>query len=42
MDSNLRNFGSLMSVDKLISSSTGEDDINPAIFVSYLENKYLG
>ena len=42
MDSNLRSFGSLHPTQKLIKRSSDHEEISPAVFLSYLEDKYLG
>jgi hypothetical protein len=35
------NYGSLKHSDDLIKKATGEDKINPEIFLQYLKQKYL-
>lgn len=41
MDNNLRKVGSSKTVSELISNITGENYINPTVFLKYLEQKYL-
>jgi carboxypeptidase Taq len=37
----IRNLGSLKNTDDLIKDATGEDQVNPEIFIDYLKQKYL-
>ncbi|HJD55870.1 MAG TPA: carboxypeptidase M32 [Rickettsia endosymbiont of Pyrocoelia pectoralis] len=41
MNKNFRNFGSLKDSAGLLKSASGEDKINPEVFIKYLEEKYL-
>lgn len=41
LNKNIRNLGSLKSTNTLIQDATGEEQINPTIFLTYLEQKYL-
>lgn len=41
LDDNIRGFGSLKSTKDLIKDATGSEDIDPIIFLTYLEQKYL-
>lgn len=38
---NVRSFGSFKKSDDLMKDATGEEKINPVIFLKYLEQKYL-
>lgn len=41
LNQNIRNLGSLQETYRLIAAATGEEKINPEIFLNYLEEKYL-
>ncbi|MCC8369103.1 MAG: carboxypeptidase M32 [Rickettsia endosymbiont of Oxypoda opaca] len=41
LNSNIRNFGSLKNSNDLLKGATGEEKINPDIYIKYLEGKYL-
>ncbi|MFY9589749.1 carboxypeptidase M32 [Rickettsia endosymbiont of Halotydeus destructor] len=41
LNNNIRNFGSLKNSNDLLKDATGEDKINPDIYIKYLERKYL-
>ncbi|WP_342269791.1 carboxypeptidase M32 [Rickettsia endosymbiont of Orchestes rusci] len=41
LNSNIRNFGSLKNSNDLLKDATGEEKINPDIYIKYLEKKYL-
>ena len=41
LNKNFRNFGSLKNSADLLKSASGEDKINPEVFIRYLEDKYL-
>ena len=42
LDTHLRYFGCLQHSTDLLYSSTGEKEINPNVFLDYLQRKYLG
>ena len=42
LNKGIRNWGSLKHTNDLIQDITGESTINPGIFLTYLEQKYLG
>ncbi|EER22312.1 MULTISPECIES: carboxypeptidase M32 [spotted fever group] len=42
LNKNIRSFGSLKTTKQLLQDATGQNQINPDIFLSYLEQKYLG
>lgn len=41
LNKNFRNFGSLKNSPDLLKSASGEENINPEVFIKYLEEKYL-
>ncbi|RMI88913.1 carboxypeptidase M32 [Candidatus Phytoplasma solani] len=41
LNQNFRNFGSFYNSKDLLLQATGESEINPHTFLTYLENKYL-
>lgn len=41
LNKNFRNFGSLKNSADLLQAASGEDKINPEVFIRYLESKYL-
>ena len=41
LNENFRNYGSYLTSSDLLKKSTGEDKINPEIFLNYLKSKYL-
>ena len=41
LNNRVRNYGSLKTPDDLIKEATGENKINPEIFLNYLKQKYL-
>ncbi len=41
LNKNFRNVGSLTNSSDLLKSASGEESINPEVFIKYLENKYL-
>ncbi|AFE50691.1 carboxypeptidase M32 [Rickettsia prowazekii] len=41
LNNNLRNFGSLKNSADLLKSASDEENINPNVYVRYLEEKYL-
>ncbi|WP_341764147.1 carboxypeptidase M32 [Candidatus Tisiphia endosymbiont of Beris chalybata] len=41
LNNNIRKYGSLKTTNKLVEDATGEEKIQPKIFLNYLKQKYL-